>query len=62
MHESLQDQLKAFEKDLSILLVRFMKICDQVEHAQSVPPGAPTPAAAAPKPPAQKPVDLRAYV
>ena len=64
MHESLQDELKAFEKDLSILLVRFMKICDKVEH--QVGPDMASPKAAAPVPPSppqpkQKPIDLRAY-
>ena len=64
MHESLQDELKAFEKDLSILLVRFMKICDKVER--QVGPAMQTPKAVAPVAPAppqpqQKPIDLRAY-
>jgi hypothetical protein len=65
MHDSLQDELKAFEKDLSILLVRFMKICDKVERQTASAPMAPSMAAPvapkAPAPPTQKPVDLRAY-
>ena len=39
MRVSLEEELKAFEKDLSVLLVRFMKICDAVEAAGgSTPP------------------------
>lgn len=37
MHEDLKEELKAFEKDLSLLLVRFMKICDAVEKAKARP-------------------------
>ncbi len=64
MQENLQDELQAFEKDLSILLVRFMKICDKVEH--QVGPAMATPKVAAPVAPVppqpkQKPIDLRAY-
>ena len=65
MQDSLQDELKAFEKELSILLVRFMKICDRVDATHQASPRAPAkpaPVSAAPQPPAPKPVDLRAYV
>lgn len=40
MPDSLQQELKEFEKQLSILLVRFMQLCDRVEGR---PPGAPEP-------------------
>ena len=46
MQPSLEQELKQFEKELSLLLVRFMKICDQVDAAKAQPP------AEAPKPPA----------
>jgi hypothetical protein len=46
MQPSLEQELKQFEKELSLLLVRFMKICDQVEAAKAGP------AVEAPKPPA----------
>lgn len=63
MQGNLQDELKAFEKELSILLVKFMKICDRVEGQRTsapLPPQASAPVA--PTPPKQKPIDLRAYV
>ena len=62
MQDSLPDELKAFEKELSLLLVRFMKICDRVEQQNlqgPTPPQATAPVA--PALPPQKPVDLRAY-
>ena len=53
MPVSLEAELKAFEKDLSILLVRFMKICDAVEADEKGPPVEAAPAP--PKFPARAP-------
>lgn len=38
MPDSLQQELKEFEKQLSILLVRFMQLCDRLEGRPPEPP------------------------
>jgi hypothetical protein len=63
MQRSLEEELKAFEQELSLLLVRFMKICDAVEKQGSPKPAVQTVAQPARPMPhaAPRPVDLRAY-
>lgn len=63
MHDNLEDELKAFEKDLSLLLVRFMKLCDKMQLQTALVParGKTAGPTAPPAPPPPKPVDLRAY-
>lgn len=39
MTASLEQELKEFEKQLSLLLVRFMKIHDQLEASKAAPQG-----------------------
>lgn len=60
MTSSLEQELKEFEKQLSLLLVRFMKIHDQLEASKaaqgSVRPGpVPPPSPEMPKPPRADP-------
>jgi hypothetical protein len=65
MPGSLQEELKQFEKELSLLLVRFMKICDQVEATKAAigGPQAPTsPAVSMPTPRKTEGSSFVAYV
>lgn len=66
MQASLEQELKQFEKELSLLLVRFMKICDQVDAAKQSPKpesDAPRPRPApAPRLPPKQEASFVAYV